>query len=113
MMSPRCGATTLALILGLAAAQDPADGWMAYAVGSIPSGVERITRMEMTWTVSKEPESRSGAFFSPWFGLDPQDNLNLIQPVNPWLGDSWAFYTEYFQWRPVHNSNSPNESAGR
>ena len=29
-----------------AEAQDPADGWMAYAVGAVPSGVERITRLE-------------------------------------------------------------------
>ncbi len=28
-------------------AQDPADGWMAYAVGSIPDSYERITRLEM------------------------------------------------------------------
>ena len=38
--------------------------------------------------------------------MDPDDNLNLVQPVNPWGGDSWSMYTEYFQWRPVHNSNS-------
>ena len=88
-----------------AEAQDPADGWMAYAVGAVPSGVERITRLEMKWKVSNDPEP-SRAFFSPWFGMDPSDNLNLIQPVNPWLGDGWAFYTEYFQWQPVRNSNS-------
>lgn len=86
--------------------QDPAEGWMAYAVGSIPSSYDRITRLEMTWKVSSDPERRSGAFYSPWFGMDPEDNLNLIQPVNPWLGDSWAAYTEYFQWSPEHNSNS-------
>lgn len=86
-------------------AQDPAEGWMAYAVGEIPSNYERITRLEMTWTVSENP-SRSRAFFSPWFGMDPADNLNLIQPVNPWLGSNWAMYTEYYQWSPTHNSNS-------
>ena len=32
-------------------AQDPATGWMAYAVGTIPAGAERITRLEMTWKV--------------------------------------------------------------
>ena len=36
---------------------------------------------------------------------------NLIQPVNPWLGDGWAMYTEYFQWSPEHNSNSDQESV--
>ena len=54
---------------------------------------------------------RSNAFFSPWFGMDPSDNLNLVQPVNPWSGSSWSMYTEYFQWSPVHNSNSPQRDV--
>jgi hypothetical protein len=91
-------------------AQDPADGWMAYAVGKIPSGYERITRLEMTWTVSDQPRS-SFAFFSPWFGMDPSDNLNLIQPVNPWSGSAWSMYTEYYQWSPEDNSNSQQISV--
>lgn len=87
-------------------AQDPAHGWMAYAVGAIPDKFDRITRLEMTWTVGEEPRHRGRAFFSPWFGMDPADNLNLVQPVNPWMGRGWSAYTEYFQWRPEHNSNS-------
>jgi len=94
-----------ALLLACVAAQDPATGWMAYAVGSIPSKYERITKLEMTWTVSDDP-SRSNAFYSPWFGMDPGDNLNLVQPVNPWEGGGWQMYTEYYQWSPSHNSNS-------
>lgn len=86
-------------------AQDPADGWMAYAVGSIPEKYDRITKLKMTWTVGEKPRD-SFAFFSPWFGMDPSDNLNLVQPVNPWSGRRWSMYTEYFQWSPVHNSNS-------
>ena len=43
--------------------------------------------------------------------MDPSDNLNLIQPVNPWSGGSWSMYTEYFQWSPEHNSNSPQKSV--
>ena len=67
---------------------------MAYAVGALPAGkYERITRLEMTWKVGAAPR-RSNAFFSPWFGMDPSDNLNLIQPVNPWGGSSWSAYTE-------------------
>ena len=85
--------------------QDPADGWMAYAVGAIPSNYQRITRLEMTWKVGANPNP-SDAFFSPWFGMDPEDNLNLIQPVNPWSGDSWSMYTEYYQWEPENNENS-------
>ena len=88
-----------------ALAQDPASGWMAYAVGAIPSSYERITRLDMTWTVGAAPKP-SAAFFSPWFGMDPADNLNLIQPVNPWGRTAWSMYTEYYQWSPTHNSNS-------
>lgn len=64
-----------------------------------------------------------GAFFSPWFGIESSDNLNLIQPVNPWTGTQWQMYIEvcisnstsfrglitfqqYFQWEPTHNENS-------
>ena len=94
----------------LTSAQDPADGWMAYAVGAIPSNYQRITRMEMTWTVGQNP-SPSDSFFSPWFGMDPADNLNLIQPVNPWTSDSWSMYTEYYQWSPEDNSNSDQYSV--
>lgn len=90
--------------------QDPADGWMAYAVGAIPSNYQRITRLEMTWKVGAQPSS-SDAFFSPWFGMDPEDNLNLIQPVNPWSGDSWSMYTEYYQWEPENNVNSREYSV--
>ena len=70
-------------------AQDPAGGWMAYAVGEIPTSAKRLTKLSMTWTVGANPDP-SGAFYSPWFGMDPADNLNLIQPVNPWLGSEWA-----------------------
>ena len=71
----------------------------------MPAHHERITKLEMTWTVGAEPR-RSRAFFSPLFGMDPDDNLNLVQPVNPWSGSAWSAYTEYFQWSPEHNSNS-------
>jgi hypothetical protein len=98
------------LLLPFIYGQDPADGWMAYAVGAIPSNYERITRLEMTWKVGANPTS-SEAFFSPWFGMDPADNLNLVQPVNPWSGDSWSMYTEYFQWEPEDNVNSREYSV--
>lgn len=93
--------------IALVAAQDPASGWLGYAVGSIPNGKERITKLEMTWTVPAQGP-RSIAFYAPWFGMDPSDNLNLVQPVNPWSGITrqWSMYTEYFQWSPTRNSNS-------
>ena len=43
--------------------------------------------------------------------MDPADNLNLIQPVNPWSGSAWSMYTEYYQWKPTHNSNSPSHGV--
>lgn len=98
-------AVVFGLTAALANAQDPASGWMAYAVGAIPSTYERITRLDMSWKVGADPK-RSRAFFSPWFGMDPDDNLNLIQPVNPWGQGAWSMYTEYYQWSPTHNSNS-------
>merc|ERR1719506_272967 len=78
---------------------------MAYAVGKIPSSAQRITKLQMTWKVGAAAK-RSSAFYSPWFGMDPADNLNLLQPVNPWEGSSWSMYTEYYQWSPSRNSNS-------
>ena len=54
------------LVAAAIAAQDPAHGWMAYAVGTMPANYERITKLEMTWTIGKEP-SHSRAFFSPWY----------------------------------------------
>lgn len=97
----------LSLLAVCVTAQDPAEGWMAYAVGQVPTGTQRITRMEMTWKVGANPPQGS-AFFSPWFGADPADNLNLIQPVNPWVGSNWLMYTEYYQWSDGYNSNSIN-----
>ena len=86
--------TALLLLLasslaGRCAGQDPATGWMAYAVGKLPEGYERITKLSMTWKVGASA-SPSRAFYSPWFGMDPDDNLNLIQPVNPWSGSAWS-----------------------
>jgi len=85
-------------------AQDPADGWLGYAMATYPQG-QRITYMEASWTVGQNPVV-GGAFFSPWFGIEASDNLNLIQPVNPWVGDSWQIYNEYFQWEPEYNYDS-------
>jgi hypothetical protein len=89
----------------LADAADPAGGWMAYgsihpphilrisftwrvhpaAVGQVPAGTQRITKLDMKWKVGGNAKP-SGSFYSPWFGMDPADELNLIQPVNPWIG---------------------------
>merc|ERR1711971_881201 len=48
---------------------------------------------------------------SPWFGIESSDNLNLIQPVNPWTGREWQIYNEYFQWKPTHNENSASHKV--
>eukprot|EP00475_Leptophrys_vorax_P017552 TRINITY_DN2418_c0_g1_i1.p1 TRINITY_DN2418_c0_g1~~TRINITY_DN2418_c0_g1_i1.p1 ORF type:complete len:275 (+),score=69.42 TRINITY_DN2418_c0_g1_i1:108-932(+) len=99
-----------ALALG-AIAQDPAEGWLGYAAGTSPSSSStRITYMEAKWKVGQNPVS-GGAFFSPWFGIESSDNLNLIQPVNPWVGDHWEIYNEYFQWSPENNINSDSHTV--
>lgn len=104
--------TIIACLAVLIAAQDPAPGWLAYATAQCPAGT-RITHMEAKWKVGVNPPE-SFAFFSPWFGIDTTDNLNLLQPVNPWMGSGWSMYTEYYQWSPSNNvdSNQYNVNAG-
>ena len=41
-----------------------------------------ITFMEARWKVPSNP-ARGGAFYSPWFGIESSDNLNLIQVSSP------------------------------
>eukprot|EP01147_Barroeca_monosierra_P007226 gene7226-9689_t len=105
-----------AVLATVVIAQDPAQGWLGYAKGVNPSGEGIITYIEAKWKVGANPR-RGGAFFSPWFGIETSDNLNLIQPVNPWTGSRWEIYNvnrphhpnkflEYFQWVPTHNQNS-------
>lgn len=95
--------------ISLCVAQDPAHGWLGYAKGTSPTG-GRLTYMEAYWKVGANPKI-GGAFFSPWFGIESSDNLNLIQPVNPWTGNHWEIYNEYFQWKPVHNENSRSHNV--
>jgi len=97
-------------LAAVVSAQDPAEGWLGYAMGVSPTGTGRITYMEAKWKVGQNPEV-GGAFFSPWFGIEASDNLNLIQPVNPWVGDSWEIYNEYFQWSPENNYNSDSTTV--
>jgi hypothetical protein len=52
------------------------------------SGEGIITKMEAKWKVGALP-AVGGAFYSPWFGVESSDNLNLIQPVNPFDGSNW------------------------
>lgn len=93
----------------LAVAQDPAQGWLAYAQGISPIGGV-ITHVSAKWRVPSNPVT-GGGFYSPWFGIEASDNLNLIQPVNPWTGGSWSIYNEYFQWSPEHNENSDSHTV--
>ncbi|EGD73234.1 hypothetical protein PTSG_04950 [Salpingoeca rosetta] len=105
MLVPSAALLLLLAVAGCAVAQDPAEGWLGYAKGVNPSGEGIITYIEAKWRVGSNPR-RGGAFFSPWFGIETSDNLNLIQPVNPWTGNQWQIYNEYFQWVPTHNYNS-------
>jgi len=93
----------LAATVGTVLAQDPAPGWLGYATAKCPSG--RITFIDGYWKVGATPP-QSNSFYSPWFGIDASDNLNLLQPVNPWMGNEWLIYNEYFQWSPEYNYNS-------
>jgi len=86
-----------------------AEGWMGYAAGTNP-GNGKILYMEAKWKVGADAPA-SGAFYSPWFGIESADNLNLIQPVNPWDGSSWSIYNEYFQWSPENNINSASHDV--
>ena len=45
-----------------------------------------ITYISAKWTVLNRPD-RDGGFYAPWFGIESSDNLNLLQPVNPWAGE--------------------------
>jgi len=56
-----------ALCVAGVAAQDPATGWMAYAQGSIPSGAERITKLEV------RGDDRAG-------GADGARSLAVVSP---------------------------------
>jgi len=100
----------VACIAARVVAQDPAEGWLGYAMGVNPAGTGIITHMEAKWKVGQNPVV-GGAFFSPWFGIEASDNLNLLQPVNPWVGDSWQIYNEYFQWSPEYNYNSDSNTV--
>lgn len=138
--------------------------------------------MEAQWTVGGTP-AVGGAFYSPWYGIETSDNLNLYQPgecksqwlawptseslrsrygsvlrcsetgrfaafivdcsdelvgsprrfasraatlslscnpftllppasaVNPWVGDGWEQYIEYYQWSPENNYDSASAAA--
>ena len=87
--------------------------------------------MEASWVVPDDPKVY-GAFFSPWFGIETSDNMNLLQvsneslrrtnnpltcigtpgqPVNPWTGYNWLIYNEYFQWDPVDNWDSSSHKV--
>ncbi len=83
-----------AAALATAAAQDPAQGWLAYARALPPSGKpgQRLTYISARWKNNANPRN-SNSFYSPWFGIDTADNLNLLQPVNPWLGNEWCVVT--------------------
>ena len=85
-------------------AQDPASSWLVYAETQCPEG-QTVTRFEGKWKVGPTPMP-SFTYYTPWIGIETSDNMNLLQPVNPWDGRHWTAYAEYFQWSPVNNINS-------
>lgn len=85
-------------------AQDPAEGWLGYAMAEHERAI--VTRLEVYWQNTDAPKTVSNAFFSPWIGIGTSDRMNIIQCVNPWVGSQWESYTEYFQYDPERNKNS-------
>jgi len=102
-------AAALIALPALALAQDPAQGWLGYAMATSPSG-GIITHIEAKWVNGQNPKN-SNSFYSPWFGIESSDNLNLLQPVNPWLGNGWLIYNEYYQWVPTNNIDSAQHTS--
>ena len=75
-------ALTALSFIASAVAQDPANGWLAFSSAYPPIAGQRLTFMSATW-VNLDNAKDSSSFYSPWFGCDTTDNLNLLQPVNP------------------------------
>ena len=67
-----------ALIVATVTAQDPAEGWLAYSRVLPPGGKpgQRLTFIEAKWRNLGNPR-HSSSFYSPWFGIDTADYLNL------------------------------------
>jgi len=74
-----------------AAAQDPADSWLAYAKAS--GNGSQILSANMTWVVPAYPATRGGGNAPGWwFGIEPVPALDLIQPILAY-GDGAPEYT--------------------
>jgi hypothetical protein len=89
-------------------AQDPGPNWIVYAKATCPRPDQMITKMSAKWIIPENGEdmTEQNEFWTPWFGIETTDNLNLLQPVTCWGPDSWTLSTEYFQWTPDYNFNS-------
>merc|ERR1711916_171190 len=89
---------TVALCVGLAAAQDPASSWLAYTQYT---ATDTITLMNVTWTVPEYPTDRLGGPAPGfWFGVEDTANMVLIQPILAY-GDGSPRYTIFngeFNW---------------
>jgi len=106
----------VALLSGSIEAKDPATSWLGYAKAVNPANTGIITyvgkgcssstcrrmkieslliffffsfsKTEAKWVVLDEPKV-PGAYVTPWFGIESSENMNLIQPVNPWNMNYW------------------------
>lgn len=74
-------------LLSVGNAQDPANGWLGYALGENPDGGDDpITFIEATWVNLKEPTNKN-CFYSPWYVikrceyLHPSSLLCLIYTI--------------------------------
>eukprot|EP01084_Bolivina_argentea_P145791 255451_1 len=113
MVTPTCIFSLLISVLQIVNAKDPAPGWLSYALAKNPKGndsaPEPITFIEAHWinlNVAPVPGNAKSCFYSPWIGIETNDNLTRIQAVNPWTGNDWLLYNQYFQWKPTHFETS-------
>lgn len=96
-----------ALLSCSALAQDPGPNWIVYAKTECPAG-KQLTKMTAQWIIPENGKDMKdlGEFWTPWFGVETSDNMNLMQPVTCWGPNKWTLSTEYYQWNPDKNVNS-------
>jgi hypothetical protein len=84
----------LCCALSICVAQDPASSWLCYAVARSPDG-SSVSRVSARTTIPLQPPSDPNGEPAWWFGIEPKDNLFLIQPIVPkWLGDGYYVFSE-------------------
>lgn len=91
-----------------ALAQDPASSWLCYALTQSSDG-SGATRVSATTQIPSGPPQDPNGEPAWWFGIEPSNNLYLIQPILPkWLGDGYYIFNEMFDWHTFNDQQSTN-----